>query len=118
MRGFRVLSPVDDRAVARYFPELERTLQQTFHSEFHRCGGYTLHRSLAAALAEAGNPFYADAYLDRSGAAIDQQAHVLPALDLVDAERIVATIEWIQDMGTRYYLSDAGQEAALALQAQ
>ena len=120
VRDFRLLGPSDDRAVARYFPELEETLHHVFH-EAGRCGGYTLHGSLAAALAEADNPLYASTYLDRSGvapAAIDQQAHVVPALELVDAERIVDTIEWLQDMDTRYYLTPEGQDAALALQAQ
>ena len=120
VRDFRLLGLSDDRAVARYFPELEETLHQVFH-EAGRCGGYTLHGSLAAALAEADNPLYSRKYLDRSGvapAAIDQQAHVVPALELVDAERIVDTIEWLQDMDTRYYLTPEGQDAALALQAQ
>ena len=119
IREFRLLSPVDDRAIARYFPDLENPLHRAFHSEGRRCGGYTLHRSLAAALIEAGNPFYSDTYLNRSGvapAAIDQQAHVAPALELVDAERIVDTIEWLQGMGTRYYRSNAGRNAALELQ--
>jgi len=53
-----------------------------------------------------------------SPTAIDQHAHVAPALELVDAERIVDTIEWLEDMGTRYYRSDAGRNAALALQEQ
>ena len=121
IRDFRLLGPSDDRAVARYFPELEKTLHHVLHDEAGRCGGYTLHGSLAAALAEADNPFYARTYLDRPGvapAAIDQQAHVVPALELVDAERIVDTIEWLQDMGTRYYLTPEAQHAALALQAQ
>ncbi len=121
IRDFRILGPSDDRAVARYFPELEETLHHVLHDEAGRCGGYTLHGSLAAALAEADNPLYSSTYLDRSGvapAAIDQQVHVVPALELVDAERIVDTIEWLQDMDTRYYLTQEGQHAALALQAQ
>ena len=120
IRDFRLLSPVDDRAIARYFPELEKPLHRTFHNK-GRCGGYTLHRSLAAAMIEAGNRFYSDAYLNRSGvspAAIDQQAHVAPALALVDAGRIIDTIEWLQGMGTRYYRSNAGRNASVGLQAR
>ena len=70
---------------------------------------------------EAGNRFYSDAYLNRSGvspAAIDQQAHVAPALALVDAGRIIDTIEWLQGMGTRYYRSNAGRNASVGLQAR
>ena len=121
IRDFRLLGPSDDRAVARYFPELEKTLHHVLHDEAGRCGGYTLHGSLAAALAEADNPLYARTYLDRpvvAPTAIDQHAHVVPALELVDAERIVDTIEWLQDMGTRHYLTPEAQHAALALQAQ
>ena len=122
IRDLRLLRPSDDRAVARYFPELEETLHQVLHDEAGRCGGYTLHGSLTAALAEAVNPLYSGTYLDRSGvapAAIDQQAHVAPALELVDVERIVDTIEWLQDTwDTRYYLTPEGQNAALALRAQ
>ena len=119
--GSRFLSSVGDRAIARHSPELESVLQETIHNERHVCGGYTLHPSLAAAKAEADNPFYASTYLNRPLVVltkIDQQAHVVPALELVDAEHIIGTIEWLQDLGTRFYNSDAGQKAALKLQAQ
>ena len=53
-----------------------------------------------------------------SPAAIDQQAHVAPALALVDAGRIIDTIEWLQGMGTRYYRSNAGRSASVGLQAR
>ena len=44
--------------------------------------------------------------------------YVVPALDLVDAEHIIDTITWLQEKKTRYYRSDAGQDAALELHAQ
>ncbi len=109
------------RAIARFSPELETALHETFHYEKHRCGGYTLHLSRAAAEVEAANPFYSDNYLNRPLAVpcrIDQQADVVPALELVDTEHIIGTIECLQDMGTRYYDSDAGQDAALELEAR
>ena len=94
--GSRFLSSVGDRAIARHSPELESVLQKTIRNEGHVCGGYTLHPSLAAAKAEADNPFYASTYLNRPLVVltkIDQQAHVVPALELVDAEHIIGTIE-------------------------
>ncbi|WKL39334.1 M20/M25/M40 family metallo-hydrolase (plasmid) [Sinorhizobium meliloti] len=49
---------------------------------------------------------------------IDQQSHVEPALNLVDPVQIVQTITWMQQAGTRYYESAAGQAASETLKSQ
>ena len=80
-----------------------------------------MHPSREAAIAEANNPFYRSEYLQRRGLfqeGIDQQAHVGPALDLVEPARIVETIGWMQEVGTRYFESAEGQQAAEELKAQ
>lgn len=117
-RGFRVSSSADGRTVAQLSPTLESLLQETVHEEHKRCGGFTFHSSLEAALSEVNNPFFAEEYLNRSGLvpeAIDQQHHVQPALALVDRERIVDSISQLEAMGTRYYQSTAGQNASIEL---
>jgi leucyl aminopeptidase len=119
--GFAVSSTTGGRTVAELAFPFEHRLQDTMHADFHRCGGYTVHPTREAALAEANNPFYRAEYLQRRGLfreGIDQQAHVGPALELVDAGQIVHTIGWMQGLGTRYYESAAGQQAAEKLKAQ
>ncbi|UIJ91441.1 M20/M25/M40 family metallo-hydrolase (plasmid) [Sinorhizobium meliloti] len=119
--GFAVLSTTGDRTVAELTYPLEFRLQSLLHTDFHRCGGYTLHPTEEAAFAEARNPFYGAAYLGRRGlfpGGIDQQSHVEPALNLVDPVQIVQTITWMQQAGTRYYESAAGQAASETLKSQ
>ena len=119
--AFAVASTTGDRTVAELAFPFEYRLQDMVHTEFHRCGGYTVHPSREAAIAEANNPFYGDEYLQRRGLfqeGIDQQAHVGPALDLVEPARIVETISWMQEVGTRYFESAEGQQAAEELKAQ
>jgi leucyl aminopeptidase len=119
--GFAVLGTTGDRTVAELTYPLEFRLQGLVHTDFHRCGGYTVHPSEEAALVEARNPFYDPAYLGRRGlfpGGIDQQTHVVPALNLVDPLQIVQTITWMQQAGTRYYEAVAGQTAAETLKNQ
>jgi leucyl aminopeptidase len=119
--AFAVASTTGGRTVAELRYPFEHRLQEMMHAEFHRCGGYTVHPSREAALAEANNPFYRSEYLQRRGLfqeGIDQQDHVGPALELVEPARIVETIGWMQEVGTRYYQSAKGQQAAETLKAQ
>ena len=84
------------------------------HSGYPRCGGFTVHASREAALNEVNNAaniagFRAPGRLPDT---IDQQSVVKPALDQVSGANIVRTITALQDIGTRYYQTQKGQEAA------
>ena len=109
------------RALARLDASVEELLHRVMHTGFRRCGGYTMHPDRQTALVELHNPYYAPDYSadpDRFPHVIDQQTHVRPALPRVDRQRIVATIRTLQDFGSRYYQSQAGQSAALGLKRQ
>lgn len=85
------------------------------HANFRRCGGFTVHSSREAALSEVNNPVYAPGF--RAPArlfpdTIDQHSVVKPALNLVSGAEIVSTITALQNIGTRYYQSQKGQDAA------
>jgi leucyl aminopeptidase len=104
--AFSVIESVNGLTVARLDPALEGLLQQVIHRKYHRCGGYTVHPTREAAIAEANNPYYAPGYRTEPSLfprTIDQQAVVLPALNQVNKTRILDTIRWLQDLGTRYY---------------
>lgn len=119
--GFAVLDTQSKRALVRLDPSLESSLQRAVHDNHHRCGGYTIFSSEAAALAELNNPFFDTAYLNRAGlfpTTLDQQADVGPALNMVSAGNILSTINWMQNQGTRYYQSAAGAAAAQTLKNQ
>lgn len=119
--GFAVTETRDGLTIARLDPSLQDQFHALVHQEFHRCGGYTVHDSLEAAQAEADNPFYDPAYLERSGVispVIDQGPAVAAALALIDPGQIVSTIQMLEDQGTRFYTSASGQQAAEDLRAK
>jgi len=93
---------------------------QVVHANFRRCGGFTVHASREAAMSEIGNAAYVAGYrapAPRFSLDIDQQGHVVPALDMVSKTEIVSTIAALQDLGTRYYQTQKGQDAALLVKA-
>src|SRR5690606_35914168 len=107
---------VEELVVAKVGSAAEPLLRAAIDLEGHRCGGYTVHDSYAAALKEAKNPHY-------SGAAqrltnfppIDQQAAVSVALELADAKQLVSASQMLEAFGSRYYQDPRGRSAALAL---
>lgn len=120
-QGFSVGDSGSGRTVAKLARSLEDVIIQTMHEEHHRCGGFTLHPSLADARDELNNPFYEQSYLNRRLALpteLDQQEIVVPMLANVDRENIITTIRLLEDKGTRYYQSDTGRDAALELKTQ
>src|SRR5262245_53337588 len=116
--SFAVFGANKDRAIANLGRVSTQELTRTIHPAFPRCGGYTVHDTREQALAEINNPFYgANTRLKLTfPKVIDQQAHVLPALSLVDKQEIIATINALANLGTRFFDSDKGQEAALLLE--
>ena len=84
------------------------------HSGSPRCGGFTVHSSREAALNEVNNRAYIAGFRApaRLPDTIDQQSIVRPALDQVSGAKIVRTVTSLQDIGTRYYQTQKGQEAA------
>jgi bacterial leucyl aminopeptidase len=116
--AFAVFGANRDRAIANLGSVSTEELTQTIHPAFPRCGGYTAYDTREQALAEVNNPFYAAnrALKLTFPKVIDQQAHVLPALTLVDRQEIMATISALANFGTRYFNSNKGQEAALMLE--
>src|SRR5690242_1448974 len=115
--AFAVFGANKDRAIANLGSVSTEELTQTIHPAFPRCGGYMAFDTREQALAEVNNPFYAAnrALKLTFPKAIDQQAHVLPALNLVDRQEIMATINALTSFGTRFFNSNKGQEAALML---
>lgn len=116
--AFAVFGANKDRAIANLGSVSTQELTRTIHPVFPRCGGYTVHDTREQALAEVNNPFYAaNTTLKLTfPKVVDQQAHVLPALSLVDKQEIMATINALANFGTRFFNSDKGQEAALLLE--
>ena len=53
---FTVTETVDGRTVARLDQSVAGNLQSIMHEIHHRCGGYTVHPTREAAIAEANNP--------------------------------------------------------------
>ena len=54
--SFNVVETFNGRTVALINSSVEGFLQEVIHTKFHRCGGYTVHPTREAALAEAKNP--------------------------------------------------------------
>jgi bacterial leucyl aminopeptidase len=112
---FRTFATNNGIAVAEIAENALNDLMALVHENFRRCGGFTVHSSYEAALGEANNPAYAPGFRTAPGifpVTIDQQAAVRPALDLVSGSEIVGTITALQNLGTRYYQSQKGQDAA------
>jgi bacterial leucyl aminopeptidase len=118
--AFAVFGANKDRAIANLGSVSTEELTQTIHPTFPRCGGYMAFDTREQAVAEVNNPFYAANRLLKLTfpKVVDQQAHVLPALSLVDKQEIMATINTLTSFGTRFFNSNKGQEAALMLEAR
>lgn len=117
--AFTMFESNEDRIIARASDAAMNQLSRTIHTDFHRCGGYTVHDSREAALAEVNNPFYAEEFKRRKlpfTMTIDQQIHVMPALNLISKSEIIDTISALASLGTRYYESEKGQDAAVMLE--
>ncbi len=101
---FSVLATSGDAAVVAIDPAELDALSAALHQQFHRCGGFMLHDSLAdarAALEPAAMRPERDYPLDRG----DQVRAALPALDRA---RIVQTIRELSALKNRYYQSTTG----------
>ncbi len=83
-------------------------LSERMHEDFHRCGGFIVHDSLAEALDVAPPAPALDYTLDHGAAVRD----VLPA---IEAGQILATIRELSALKNRYYDSDTGRQAAFWL---
>lgn len=75
------------------------------HEQFHRCGGYLVHDSLADAHAVT-------AQRPAPGYTIDRGALVKAVLPTLEASRIQGTIAELSAMPSRYYQSQSGAEAS------
>jgi bacterial leucyl aminopeptidase len=84
------------------------------HAGSPRCGGFTVHASREAALNEVNNRAYIAGFRApaRLPDTIDQQGIVKHALDRVSGSKILRTNTTLQSIGTRYYQTQKGQEAA------
>lgn len=113
--AFSVLESKSDRIVAR---ATDSAIAAIADPTLHRCGGYTVHDSYEAAVAEVNNPFYAaNVNLEIPfPATIDQQVDVTQALDLISKTEIMDTIAVLANLGTRFYESDEGQNAAILIE--
>ncbi len=106
--SFSVLATSGDAAVLAIDPSELDALSAALHEQFHRCGGFMLHDSLAdarTALEPAAMRPGPDYSIDRG----DQVRAALPALE---RERIRATIAELSAMKTRYYQSPTGAAAS------
>ncbi len=103
--SFSVLGAGDDAAVVE-LPESElAALSDQMHTQFHRCGGFMVHSSLADALA-APVPERKIAY------SIDRAAAVTAVLPTLDERTLAGTVRELSAMPNRFYKSAAGAEAS------
>ena len=113
--GFTSLGQRNGLTVARMDPGLAGELHSMMHENFRRCGGYTVHPSLDAALAERNNPIYQPGYVWPEGVfptELTEAQSVNQALGQVNRTRIISTIQTLQNLGTRYYQTAQGAQAA------
>lgn len=96
--GDVVVLEVDDNELAN--------LSEQMHHQFHRCGGFMTHDSLAEAQAPA-RPL-----ATRVEYSLDRADAVTSVLATLDAERVAGTIRELSAMPNRYYKSAAGAEAS------
>jgi len=110
--------PITDEnlRVARIDATAVGELQSIMHGpRFKRCGGFTVHESRAAALAEPRNPFYDAAYLHgpiKFSTNIQKQELVGHALVSVKAENIISSIEKLMKYETRDHNTEGGKKSA------
>ena len=81
-------------------------LSEQMHAQFHRCGGFMIHDSLAEALSPI------QPLATRVEYSLDHAAAVTSVLSTLDAERLAGTIRELSAMPNRYYKSAAGAEAS------
>jgi len=123
--ALNVVSSDGDVAVLDVDDDELANLSEQMHTQFHRCGGFMTHDSLADALAPAQPPATRvdEPGLPRRGSAaewqrgvidysLDHAAAVTSVLSTLDAERLAATIRELSAMPNRYYKSAAGAEAS------
>lgn len=113
--GFTPIEQGNGLTVARINGDLVDELHSVMHANFRRCGGYTVHPTLEAALAERDNPIYQPGYVWPEGAFPAQltEAHsVNQALAQINRTRIMSTVQGLQDLGTRHYQTAQGAQAA------
>ena len=103
-----VLEATSDAAIvavdARELPALTAVL----HADFHRCGGYMVHDSLA----DAQSALHPRDQRPGPDYSIDRGDAVRAALPALDRERIRTTIAELSAMKTRYYQSKTGAGAS------
>ena len=100
-----ILAAHDDVAVLDVPDGELAPLSDTMHTQFHRCGGFMAHASLADALA-APVPEQKIAYT------LDHAAAVKKVLGSLDEQRLATTIRELSAMPNRFYKSAAGAEAS------
>lgn len=94
-------------------------MSHMMHEDFHRCGGYVVHESLEEAKAALNNTAvreYASKGLFELYE-IDQTEKVEPMVDLVQEEKIRATITKLSSFKNRFYKSKYGQNSQAWLKA-
>jgi leucyl aminopeptidase len=102
-----LLAATGEVAVMRVDGDDLEALSQLMHEEFHRCGGFMVHDSLADARAALQPPVMAKVDYTIDHAPVVQA--VLPALD---REAIKGTIGELSRMPNRYYRSETGAAAS------
>ena len=105
--SFSILDTTADAAIVAVDPSELDALSAAMHEDFHRCGGFMVHASLADARAAL------DQRPARPGPdySIDHGDAVRAALPALDRERIRATIADLSAMKNRYYQSATGAGA-------
>jgi bacterial leucyl aminopeptidase len=101
----RVLETDADFSVLAIDPAELGDLGVQMHEQFHRCGGFLVHDSLADAHAVV-------AQRPAPGYTIDRPAMVKAVLPALEPARILRTIEELSAMPSRHYQSPTGAEAS------
>jgi bacterial leucyl aminopeptidase len=109
----RVVASRDERVVLRVREGELDLLAGFFHEQYHRCGGFTTHTSLAEAEAALSDEARAvSAVQDTVSLVVAEPEVVQQLIPLVNPNAIVATINGLTSFGTRHYRSTGGVNAA------
>ncbi|CAN5419970.1 M28 family metallopeptidase [soil metagenome] len=103
--AFQIVAAHDGIAVLDVPADQLAPLSDTMHTQFHRCGGFMVHRSLADALA-APVPEQKISYT------VDRESVVRAVLPTLDERTLAGTIRELSAMPNRFYKSAAGAEAS------
>jgi len=106
---FHILATHGDVAVLEVPDDELAPLSDTMHTEFHRCGGFVAHTSLADALADA---LAAPVPEQKITYTLDHADVVRAVLGSLDEQVLAATIRELSAMPNRFYKSAAGAEAS------